>query len=311
MRPFPRLLLAGSVLVGVTLPGVWLVAAASDPAPAPALPELPSVAEQVDGLYDADGCLRTGTAPGDLDCSVRADALDEALSHGAATEPRHLEGFSGPYWLGQVDGQGPVVLTDSVSITADGPFRAIGLARNEGTEVVASIEVTAHLVDATGAELDVVTVSSPVHDVRPGEPVPFDLSSTVVASAVDHVEWRAAAGTAGDGSTRALSWSPFWERPAGGDPVDLYLYRDGTGPRPHLLFGSVAVVGGSGVDRPEVVVGHLTADGRLVALASGAVQGPDGSPLDRLDPGSAADAMVLAPTDPPPGGETVVWVQGS
>lgn len=311
MRPSSRFLIAGSVLAAVALPGAGLVAGASDPAPAPGLPELPSVTEQVDGLYDAAGCLRTGTGPDDVDCSVRADEVDEALSHGAATEPRLLEGFAGTYWLGEVDGQGPQVLSASVTVSRTGSFRAIGLARNEGHEVLASLEVTARLVDGAGAELDLVTVASPVHAVRPGEPVPFVLSSPVPASAVDHVEWRAAGGDAGDESARALSWTPYWERPVGGDAVDLYLYGDEAGSRPHLLFGSVADVGGVGLDHPEVVVGHVAADGRLVAMASATVRGPDGTPLEHIDAGSAADAMVVAPSDPPAGGEILVWVQGS
>jgi hypothetical protein len=311
MRPGPRLLLAGSVLVAAALPGAWLVADAADPPPTPGLPELPSVADQVEGLYDGDGCLRTGISRDEVDCSVRAEELDEALSHGGATEPRLLEGFSGTHWLGQVDGRGPRVLPASVGMSTDGSFTASGLARNEGTDVLASLEVTARLLDEDGGEIDVVTVPSPVHDVRPGEPVPFVLSSPVAASAVDRVEWRAAGGDRGDESARALSWTPYWERPTGGEAVDLYLYHDGAGSRPHLLFGSVAAVGEAAVDRPEVVVGRLSADGRLVSVVSASVRGPDGSIQARLEAGSAGDVMVVAPIDPPEGGDTVIWVQGS
>jgi hypothetical protein len=133
----------------------------------------------------------------------------------------------------------------------------------------------------------------------------------VAASTVDRVEWSATGGATGDESTRALSWTPFWERPVDGDPVALYLYRDGAGHRPHLLFGSVAGVGGMGVDWPEVVVGQVSGDGRLVSLASASVRGPDGSPLARLDSGAAGDALVVGSGDPPADGETMVWVQGS
>lgn len=311
MPPALRLLFAGIVLAAIALSGAGLVAGASDPAPGSGLPELPSVSEQVAGLYDDDGCLRTGTGPGDVDCSVRADEVDEALSHGGAREPRLLQGFSGSHWLGQVDGRGPRVLPDSVQLSAGGAFSASGLARNEGTEVLSTLSVTARLVDGAGAELDEVTVTSPVRDVRPGEPVPFTFTSPVAASTVHHVEWSATGGATGDEATRALSWTPFWERPVDGDPVALYLYRDGAGRRPHLLFGSVAAVGGAGVDRPEVVVGQVSADGRLVSLASASVRGPDGSPLAHLDAGAAGDALVVGSDDPPADGETMVWVQGS
>jgi len=311
MRSAPRFLIAGTVLAAAALSGAGLVAGAADPSPGSDLPELPSVTEQVAGLYDGDGCLRTGPSADDVDCSIRADEVDDALSHGGVREPRLLQGFSGSHWLGQVDGRGPRVLLDSVALSAEGSFTASGLARNEGTEVLATLSVTVRLVDGAGAELDEVTVVSPVRDIRPGEPVPFALTSPVTASAVDHVEWSATGGATGDEATRALSWTPFWERPVDGEPVALYLYRDGAGPRPHLLFGSVAAVGGTGVDRPEVVVGQVSADGRLASVVSASVRGPDGSPLARLDAGATGDALVVDPGDPPAGGETMVWVQGS
>ena len=305
MRARP-LLLAGALVVAVPV-GAWSLADADQPA-APALPELPSVAEQVDGLYDADGCLVTG--PDEVDCSVRADAVDEALSHGPATETRQLEGFVGSHWLGQVTGTGPEVVASTVTTTTSGAFRADGLVRNHGGLVVESVEVTARLLAADGAELAVVSATSPVHDVRPGEPVPFTVTADVDAGAVDHVEWSAAAGAEGDGTARALAWTPYWERPVGGEPVALYVEHDDTG-RPYLLFGSVTAVGDGPLGDPQVVVGWLDAEGRLVRTLSAPVVGPDGAAVDELAAGGAGDALLRADADPPAGGEAIVWVQGS
>lgn len=300
------LLLAGAVALTVPA-GAWSLADANEPADAPELPELPSVAEQVDGLYDADGCLVTGD--GQVDCTVRAAEVDEALSHGPATEPRRLQGFVGSHWLGQVTGTGPEVLADSVTVAEGGTFRADGLVRNHGAVVLAHIEVTARLVAADGSELAVVHTTSPVHDVRPGEPVPFTVTAEVDGAAVDHVEWSAAGGDEGDEATRALAWTPYWERPVGGDPVDLYLEHDDTG-RPYLLFGAVSTVADR-VDQPQVVVGWLDADGRLIRTLTAPVVGPDGAPLVELADGAAGDALLSADVDPPVGGEALVWVQGS
>jgi hypothetical protein len=301
------LLLAGAVAATVPV-AAWSLADADEPAAAPELPELPSVADQVEGLYDADGCLITGE--GEVDCSVRADEVDEALSHGPATEPRSLQGFVGSHWLGQVTGTGPEVVPSTVTTATTGSFRADGLVRNHGEVVVGSVEVTARLVGADGAELAVVTATSPVHDVRPGEPVPFTVTADVDAAAVDHVEWSAAGGAEGDQAARALAWTPYWERPVGGEPVDLYLDHDDTG-RPYLLFGSVASVGDTAVAGPEVVVAWLDADGRLVRILSAPVVGPDGAALAELAAGGAADALLSTDVDPPAGGEALVWVQGS
>ena len=309
MRSRAPWILALALVAGIALPGAVLVAGADDPPRAPRLPELPSVADGVDGLYDEHGCLQTG--PHEVDCSVRAAEVDAALSEGGPGETRHLEGFVGSRWLDLVDGRGPTVLSATVERSTAGAFVATGLARNEGTAILADLVVTARLLDPNGVELDVVTGTSPVHDLRPGEPAPFTVRSAVDAESVVRVEWAAAGGAVGDATDRALSWTSYWERPEGGDPVDLYLYRDSGGSRPHLLFGSVASVGPVQVDDPEVVVGWLSPAGRLVEFVTAPVRGPDGTPRVRLPAGGAADALVVAASAPPAGAEPLVWVQGA
>ncbi len=301
-------ILAVAVVGALGLPGLVLVARADDPPAAPVLPELPSVAEDVDGLYDQDGCLRTG--PAEVDCSVRAAEVDAALREGGANETRHLEGFVGSRWLARVDGRGPTVLSATVERSESGAFVASGLARNEGLEVLADLEVSARLLDAAGEELEVVTTTSPVHDIRPGEPVPFVLRAQVATAAVARVQWTVAGGALGDPGRRSLSWTPYWERPAGGDPVDLYLYQDGDGVRPHLVFGGVESLTDRPLARPEVVVAWLGADGRLVEMVTAPVRGPGGGPLAGIAGRAAADALVVAAA-PPDGAEALVWVQGS
>jgi hypothetical protein len=308
MRVRTPALVAG-LAVAVSVPfGAWATATSAPTDPEAALPELPSVAEQVDGLYDADGCLVTGD--GSADCSVRASEVDEALSHGPVTESRQLQGFVGAHWTTDALGAGPVVLEPSLDVAEAGPYTAQGLARNEGEHVLDTLTVTARLLDAEGAELAVLTATSPVHDIRPGEPVPFTLTGDVPAEAVDHVEWSAAGGAEGDPATRALAWTPYWERPVGGEAVDLYLHQDAEGARPYLLFGSVAAVGAGPVEAPQVVIAWLDAEGRLVRTLVTSVRGADGADLARLEAGAAADALVVADADPPVGGEALVWVQG-
>lgn len=302
-------ILAGLALAGVALPVRALDAGAAHRLPAAALPELPSVAAEVEGLYDEAGCLHTG--PDEVDCSVPATAVDAALSQGAGGATRHLEGFVGSRWLTGSDHGGPAVLAASIKQTEAGTFAASGLARNEGAVVLATLEVTARLLDAAGDELAVVTVVSPVHDVRPGEPVPFVLTAAVDAEQVDRVDWSASGGTVGDGTRRALAWTPYWERPAGGEAVDLYLYRDPPEDRPHLVFGAVASVGDVRLRRPEVVVGWLGGDGRLLGMVRAPVRGPDGAPRSTLGAGEGGDALIVAGSVLPPGAEALVWVQGT
>jgi hypothetical protein len=296
-----------ALAAAAVLPVAWARATGGEPSPG--LPTLPPVEEQVDGLYDAQGCLRT--AIDEVDCSVRADDLDAALARGPATETRHLEGFVGSRWLGHPQGDGPVVLDQSVTVVpADGGYAAVGLARNQGTTELEGIDVTARLLDSSGGELGVATATSPVAPVRPGEPVPFTLASDVPADAVAAVEWSAEASTTAVGSRRDLAWTAWWERPAGGERVELYFYADPPGTTPHLFFGTVENLGSEPVASPQVVVAWLDPDGRVVATTGAPVLAPDGSPADALEAGASGDAL-LQPAGPvPSGAEALVWVVG-
>lgn len=99
--------------------------------------------------------------------------------------------------------------------------------------------------------------------------------------------------------TRDLQLATYWTRPTGaGRRVDMYLHQDpATGPLPHLVFGSVAGVGSSPAGRPTVTLAWLDAGGRVVAVASSPVSGPDGAPVAAVGPGEAADFLVEV-TDP-------------
>lgn len=304
--------------VGLLLGSLALVASATGAGARPGatsdggevvdLPRLPSVAEREDGLYDAAGCLVTG--PDAVSCSTRADDLDEALSEGPATEVRHLRGFVGSRWLGRVAGTGPAVVTPTVERSTAGAFSATGLARHEGRAPVRTVEVTARLLDASGAVLADVAATSPVHDVRPGEPVPFSIRADVPSARVAGIDWRATATGEGDSEARDLAWTPYWERPAGGQPVDLHLHHDRPGHRPHLLFGSTTSLAGRTLRSPEVVVAWLSAEGRVVRVVRTPLRDPDGSAVAALGPAAAADALART-SRLPEGSEPIVWLQGS
>ena len=303
--------LSAGVLLALALPLSWALADGGGATRRPTLPTLPPVAEQVEGLYDEQGCLRT--ALDEVDCSVRADEVDEALIDGGPAEERHLAGFVGPQYLAHPRGAGPVVLEDTVRVRrTGGTWAARGLARNEGELTLARVEVAARLLDRSGALLAEVDGTSPVTDVRPGEPVPFDLVVDLPADAVADVEWSARAVGGGDGIHRTLGWTVWWEEPAGDRPaIDLYLYREtGPGPHPHVVFGSVENVGDEPVAAPEVVMAWLDGRGRVALVATAPVRDAAGRPATALAPGTAADALVRRDRPVPAGAAAMVWVQG-
>lgn len=306
----PRLVVASTGLVLLAAPLAWR---AVDASPASDLdPTLPSVSAAVEGAYDEDGCLRTG--PDEVDCSVRAAEVDAALAEGEGGAPRHLQGFMGLRWLDPTPATGPRVLETTVSRHgAPGALVLVGLVRNEGTELLAEIRVTATLLAADGEVLGTAGATSPVTAVRPGEPVPFTVVTDQPAASVAGVRWSAggARAVAGAETARALAWTTWFTRPAGGDPVSLYLRRETSGPRPELVFGGVENVGDDPVGSPRVVVGWLAPDGRLAAWAEAPVATPSGGAATTLVPGRAADALVVTDAVPPTGSEVLVWGYGS
>lgn len=108
-----------------------------------------------------------------------------------------------------------------------GAWRALGLVRNETTkEVKAPLEAT--LLDAAGTVLDRPASEILVNPLRPGEPAPFDITSSVAGTAVDQVRWEVSV-TAPSGSTRRFH--------VGTHHLDAYgepRTRSGIGPAPPI-----------------------------------------------------------------------------
>lgn len=286
-------------------------APAATQAPVDDLPVLPPVEERQPEQFDDRGCLVIG--PGRSDCSTTGAEVDAGAAGSAEGDERALLGFLGTGWVEGATG-GPVVLEDTVTsgAAADGKWRAVGLARNEGPTTASRLEVRARIVAADGTDLGVVTGEAAVGGVRSGEPVPFVLTSEVPADQVASIVWEAVA-IDGPAASRSMEITLYWTRVAGGDPVDHYLHRDGAD-RPQLLFAGVVDRGDAAVAAPQVVVAWVGPDGAVRGVATAPVAGPDASPLAALGPGAAADALVVL--DDPVRAEgladavPVVWAEG-
>lgn len=200
---------------------------------------------------------------------------------------------------------------ESLTVSDAGPWTARGLVANP-TDSDETVAVTASLLDA--ADTILVTVSGPalVGPVRGGESVPFVLEAEVPVDQVEGVLWDVVPAPGAAGS-RELEFATYWERGLDDERVvDMYLYTDPpSGERPYLLFGSVENVGSEAVSGVDVVVAWLDA-GRVVWTET-----VDAELGDRpeLEPGSAADWLIVAPPSSTPvpltGLETRFWGMGS
>ncbi len=189
----------------------------------------------------------------------------------------------------------------SVVTSERGDWWAQGLVVNGGAVLGGSPVVRAGLRDASGEEFAVVEAPLPVVPLRPGEPSPFRVEAPGVDTArVADVTWRVVGGVVGaDASVgRNLQLSVAWNRPAGGGPISVPGYSDGGGPgTPLVTYVSVLNTGTTPVRAPRVVAAWVDGRGRVLGLATTDVLAPGTpDPIDVLDPGAAADAVVvLAP----------------
>lgn len=216
--------------------------------------------------------------------------------------PGQVYGYSEPYkYVSAVTGEGVIVLPETVQTATSGPWRALGLVRNETTkEVKATLQAT--LLDAAGTVLDRPTAEILVDPLRPGEPAPFDLSSSVAGAAVDQVRWEVRVA-APSGSTRRFHVEDD-QLGTYGDPRTRSGIRPGP-PYPYVEDASATNASGMVVHNPTLV-GAWVGDspehrGKVLHVVTVPLHDDRGRPLESLGPDQAGrfrfviDDAVLGP----------------
>lgn len=213
-----------------------------------------------------------------------------------------------------------VVLTDTVLQKPTTLWAAAGMVRNELYQAGADdVVVTAVLKDSAGNTLGSPTTTITEFNLRPGEPAPFTITSSVTAADVASVTWSAAATTVTAPVERQLTSTLWWEQPyAERDPVDLGYYTETApnppGPLPHLEFGDVTNVGTTAYTSMRVIGAWLDSAGRVLDVVNVPVVDDTGTPIG-LYPGQSGQFLVVA-NDPATAGvlsdsEFVTWQVGA
>ena len=243
------------------------------------LPELPPVWELYPDVYDKDGCLQV---PADEGGGRRCGppAMVFPIDHSPETH-RVLKGFIGRYYASLVNGNAVTVLQESLTIADSGTWRAWGLVRNETMRNVGNVTVSATLFGRDGTLLDRVSAKVPVSVLRPGEPGPFTIRSTISVSDVARVEWSVEPGALNPAVSRDFIVQPFWEVPFGVSEWRGVKRNDS--PYPYVLSAGFTNLG-SRIQRATLVVAWLDENNRVVwvetaplAPGTGASIPPDGS----------------------------------
>lgn len=194
---------------------------------------------------------------------------------------------------------GVFVLTSTVLQKSTTLWGASGMVRNELYQAGADdVVVTATLYDAAGVTLGQATTTITEFNIRPGEPAPFTVTSSVPAADVASVTWSAAATTVTDPIERPLRSDVLWrvgyvER----EPIDMGYYVETAQPPgtalPHLIFGEITNDGAETYGSVRLIGAWLNEDGRVLEVVNVPMTDADGVPIG-LYPGQSGQFLVVA-----------------
>lgn len=221
-------------------------------------------------------------------------------------------GFWGPYYKTDVGNTGVELMEGSITVATSGGWKAYGLVRNDQEDHVGGIVVKAVLHNKDGVVLDEVTAESPVGNLRPGEPAPFAVHSSVEASDVAEVKWSVTWGRADQAVSRDLLLQKYYELPYGVS-TDHGVARNDD-PYPYVLAAGVKVMGRP-IRNATLIAAWVDAQDKVITVGStelfGAVEHPR-----IIAKGGAGNFNKLLVTDPEIGvriGEDLTamyWVVG-
>jgi hypothetical protein len=233
------------------------------------LPELPAPPNE--------GAISEGPVPGEVPISP--------------DDFKNLMGFKGPFYNPDVQTGGVEVLPQTIRQDNDARWHVLGLARNQSPDAVYTVTITAQLRSAAGATLDTVSATSPVKGARKGEPVPFELASSVAASSVANVQYSAT-GAAGNAVNRQFDTLTYWERPYGEVDPDA----DDGDDEPPDDGGGTPIGGGGGTPDPPIARRHTDypyvdpSSGRVPYLRFGRVENLGSTPASPTVVGAWLDS---------------------
>lgn len=229
------------------------------------LPSLPHRSVLHPEVFDEDGCTRLAEEEGGgVKCGPKEDG--KAAEHRRDEKtPRRLLGFSGPLFADEVDGQGIALLENSVNVSSSGKWQAQGLIRNERTEPVGDVTVTATLLGGSGEQLGMATATTSLGLIRSGEPAPFVAVSEVPANRVAKVVWSMSPA-APQAVHRKFDVYTVFEYAHG---ASTYQGRERTdAPYPYALGTGFRNLETEVARNPRLVVAWLNDDGKVLAVMS-------------------------------------------
>ena len=178
---------------------------------------------------------------------------------------RALYGYQGPYYRADISGHNVVVLSQTVYQWPVTDWKVSGLIRNETGSDVKVTALTARLFDSRGNELGSAAAWLPLDRLRPGEPAPFVITTSVPRSSVSSIDWRINYTPSGP-SNRLFQIVRYWQLPFGDRQRHTgYPFDDPSKPPyPYVVFGSFRNASAETVDDARLLGAWLDDQRRVI-----------------------------------------------
>ncbi|WP_139492139.1 FxLYD domain-containing protein [Brevibacillus dissolubilis] len=170
-------------------------------------------------------------------------------------------GFQGAYYASEVTGEGVQVIENSLNIAESGDWKALGLVRNETTEVVGQIKVEAVLHGADGSILETVKDKIEVESIRPGEPAPFELKANTPVEQVASIDWNITTDEVKQQAARDLHLKVYYE--LGFGKPDYKGQKREDAPYPYVMSASVNTLDRA-IKQAELTAAWIDENGKVL-----------------------------------------------
>ncbi|CAM2946382.1 FxLYD domain-containing protein [Paenibacillus sediminis] len=184
---------------------------------------------------------------------------------GQDTAVRTLKGFVGPNYATQVNGKSVIVLSNSLNVSKSGNWAVKGLVRNETTSNIGAVTIEAKLISSKGTLLGTVSTKSIVTKIRPGEPAPFEMTSSIPVSKVASVQWITKPTAAQDNISREANIMVDYELAYG--QQDYRGFKRNDPPYPYVLATSFDNLSGP-IKTAQLVAAWLDETGKVVWIGT-------------------------------------------
>lgn len=222
--------------------------------------------------------------------------------------PVNFKGFVGKYYSKKINNV-IKILDNTVTIhNKSGNWSSLGLIRNETNGNLDSASIIAVLKDNEGNILDEIENTILVEGIRPGEPAPFSITTTIPFENVSDVEWKVKKIQSPPKNRDFITYVN-WELPFGTDTYGFTKREDA--PYPYVIFTSFENLG-TDVTTAKIVIAWINEEGQVVWIEESNL---DENSQNGVKKNSIGDFEKITVTDPAIGPmlselEYIMWVVG-